>query len=54
MEYDQNTALTPEIRADITRYRSYGWNWGIITALINRRNGKDYTAEALQDAFDKI
>lgn len=33
----------------LRRYiQDYGWNWGIVHSLINRKFGTDYTLEELQ------
>lgn len=36
----------------LRRYiQDYGWNWGIVHSLINRKFGTDYTLEELQHFY---
>lgn len=32
-----------EIKSTVSRYRDYGWEWGIITKVINRYYATRYT-----------
>lgn len=42
------------LRSDLVRYvREYGWNWGIVRELINKRHGTDYAAEQLKALYGK-
>lgn len=37
----------------LRRYiQDYGWNWGIVHSLINRKFGTDYTLEELQHFYN--
>ena len=39
----------------LRRYiQDYGWNWGIVHSLINRKFGTDYTLEELQYFYIRL
>lgn len=41
-----------EMLEALRRYiQDYGWNWGIVHSLINRKFGTDYTLEELQHFY---
>lgn len=44
-------SIPEEIYATITRYRSYGWEWRIITTTINRKFGISYTVAQLRQLY---
>ena len=45
---ERNAAMTREIYLDVIRLRRYGWRWGIITSIINRKHGTQYEARQLE------
>ena len=44
--------MESEMLEALRRYiQDYGWNWGIVHSLINRKFGTDYTLEELQHFY---
>ena len=49
---ERSAAMTREIYLDVVRLRRYGWRWGIITSIINRKHGTQYEARQLEIEFE--
>lgn len=44
--------MESEMLEALRRYiQDYGWNWGIVHSLINRKFGTDYTLKELQHFY---
>ena len=51
---DEKTgALRPEYVAEIERCLSYGWSWGVLTNLCNRKWGADFESQALKRLYHR-
>ena len=44
--------MTREIYLDVIRLRRYGWRWGIVASIINRKYGTQYEARQLEIEFE--
>ncbi len=50
--FDEKTgALRPECMAEIERYLSYGWIWGVLTNLCNRKWDTDFGPQELKRIY---